>query len=804
MKSKNIKEQLQVHAEDLSANTSFLSLDSLKYLEKHEIDAKYNHAFHPRAVHAFTLGTQIGSVEYNIYLAGDSRHGRTYFAKTILVPFAKEFPAPNDYVYAYNFEDEDKPLAIVLKNGQGRTLQDMQIKALASLRAGILEHLDSEKYNDQIEALNKNFMVKRDEIIVELEKIAATKDFSLDFNDGVKFTLIPLGEGKRLQDEDFDKLDASQRRELKQKGEKLLVELNVHLRELIRDEKNLRQEELKVQEDIAKELLQEYWEPLRTFFAENEKLLGYFKALEEDVLESIDEFILRPEEKVKDKTELACNESFFVRYSVNLFIDNSKQESAPVITEYSPTYFNLLGAIERETEMGAMYADFTLIRAGSLHRALGGFLIINVEDLLASPSTWDGLMRALRSKSIKIEDPIELEQIRSRTIEPEAIDLSVRIILVGTDEMYENLLCHDDRFEKYFCLKAHMQMSVIVNEESVKNYLYVIENIRKKENLYPFAEKAYTALLNMASALAEDNQRLALYFPVIREYMLEAFAVAKEKKQEIICEACFEEVRKNRKFRSNLYEEEYLADYDKEIIKVATKGEEIGRANGLSLTMFGDYEFGLPHQISCAVGVGHAGIVDLEREAKMGGPIHTKGMMIIKGYLLRLFAHNKPLILTGSLCFEQSYAGVEGDSASGAEFAALLSALAEVPINLSYAFTGALSQNGTIMAVGGVSSKVEGFFEVCNRRGLTGSQGVILPKDNLSSLHLPANILQAIKEKKFYIYAVESIEDAMEILTGLPCGTKSKTGKYTANSLYAKIDQNLIKLAKYAHIYNNK
>ncbi len=397
-----------------------------------------------------------------------------------------------------------------------------------------------------------------------------------------------------------------------------------------------------------------------------------------------------------------------------------------------------------------------------------------------------------------MEDPGDSEQVRTRTIEPEPIPLDLKIILVGTDEAYETLLNGDDRFRKHFKLKAHLQATVERKAGNIRHYLAALRGIIDAGKLPPFSREALAGLVDHASRLAEDQKRLSLTFPPLRGRMVEAAAIARADGRELVEAADLSRAVAEHDFRANLFEEEFMADYDREIIKVATGGQAVGRANGLSVTLFGDYEFGLPHHISCTVGVGHGGILDLEREAQLGGPIHTKGMMIIKSCLTRLFAQDKPLVLTGSLCFEQNYAGVEGDSASGAELAALLSALSGAPIDLSLAFTGAVSQSGAIMAVGGVSRKIEGFFEVCRRRGLTGRQGVLFPADNAVHLMLKDEVVEAVRAGKFHLYPVASIEQAMTILTGLPAGTRRKDGRYTPGSLYSMVDARLAELTRQA------
>jgi predicted ATP-dependent protease len=526
----------------------------------------------------------------------------------------------------------------------------------------------------------------------------------------------------------------------------------------------------------------------------------YLADVRKELLENVDQLV--PRDAAPAGLELlggAPEQDWFTRFEVNLFVDNADTEGAPIVVEDHPTPSNLLGCIERESEMGALTTDFTLIKAGSLHRAHGGFLVLHVEDLLQSNLAWEGLLRALRSGRSKIEDPEDgQDQSRTKTIEPEPVDLRLKVVLIGTDDTYELLLAHEDRFPKLFKLKAHLKDWVQRKAGSIRHYLHSLARIIREAELLPFDREALAGLVDFSSRLAEDQKKLSLKLPLLREVMVEASALAAMDGRDRVDGERLRRAVLQREYRANLYEEEFLDEYDRELIKVATSGSSVGRVNGLSVTWFGDYEFGLPHQIACSVGAGEGGVVDLEREAELGGPIHTKAMMILKSYLLSQFAQERPLVFSGSLCFEQSYAGVEGDSASGAELAALLSALAGVPNRLSLAFTGAVSQSGAIMAVGGVTRKIEGFFEVCRRHGLSGEQGAIIPADVREHLMLRQEVVDAVAEGRFHIYPVRTIEEAMQLLTGMPAGRRGKNGRFPTGSLYRLVDNRLAELTAMA------
>ncbi len=791
---------------------------ALPYQDSQSVPRKNGQGvFQPRAMQALRMALMIPGLEYNVFVAGEPGQGRTHFVRQYLLPEAAKRATPSDWIYLHNFEDEDRPCAVQLPAGQGRAYKTRLAKALTDVRLAISASFDQDAYRRKHETLFKRFSAKRDSIYNKMEAMARDKGFALDMDDTGGLTIMPMVGGKVMGDEEYGRLAPARRKLLKTKGERLLSEISVFLRKLSLSEQGFRQGETKLHREIAKEALAGHLKPLRKEFAAAPRLLEHMNAVEKDVLDNVESYLPRdPSDKAgaagaqtqahgqhpDAHGQQPAPDEVSYRHEVNLFVDNSKaakeRTGAPVIVEDHPTAFNLLGSIERESELGAFYTDFTLVRAGSVHRANGGFLIVNIEDLMGNQGSWEGLLRALRLGKLRMEDPGDAEQAKTRTIEPEPIPLDLKIILVGTDEAYEALLSNDDRFRKHFKLKAHLQGTVVRNASSIRHYLSALKGIIDQAGLPPFSREALAGLVDHASRLAEDQKRLTLSFTQVRGRMIEASALARMDGRELVELRDLNRAVAEHDFRANLFEEEFMADYDREIIKVATGGTAVGRANGLSVTLFGDYEFGLPHQISCTVGVGHGGILDLEREAQLGGPIHTKGMMIIKSYLVRLFAQDKPLVLTGSLCFEQNYAGVEGDSASGAELAALLSALSGAPIDLSLAFTGAVSQSGAIMAVGGVNRKVEGFFEVCRRRGLTGRQGVLFPADNAVHLLLKDEVVDAVRAGQFHLYPVATIEQAMTLLTGLPAGTRRKDGRYTPGSLYSMVDARMAELTKLA------
>ncbi|MFP4084038.1 MAG: Lon protease family protein [Desulfonatronovibrio sp.] len=753
-----------------------------------------------RAFEALGLALTITRPGYNIYLSGEKGLGRTRFVQDFLEPRAASMKIPEDFIYVNNFLDPDQPLAVALPPGMARKFKRDMNLAVKKIRESIPLGFEQDFYIRKHGDLIKEYNDIRENLLSSMEHKANKNGFSLSVDENSSLTLYPLVEGKVLTPEEFEKLNPELKKELKQESNKIMEALLGLSRQITKKEQDLRESEKQLDLEVAGERVDTCLKPVIDQYGHISRVRQYLDDLKNDILDNLEHF------KPKDQTQetpadifSASQESFFTRYEVNIFVDNSGNEGAPVFIEDNPVYFNLLGCIERESEMGTYYTDFTLLKAGSIHKANGGFLVMRAEDILAQPQSWEGLLRCLRSGRAEIDDPSDhYDMVRTRTIRPEPVPLDIKIVIIGSDEVYEILLDADERFAKLFRIKAHMQDSMVRNNESVHKQSLILARMADLNNLRSFNRDAVAVLVDYSSRLARDQQKLSLKLSRISELMIEADAFASMENKSRVDADSVRRAREARKYRLNLYEDEFLSEYEREAIKVRTHGFSPGRANGLSVSAFGDYVLALPHQISCTTGVGHGGIMDLEREAELGGPIHTKGMMIIKGYLQNLFAQDKPLVLSGSLCFEQSYAHIDGDSASGAELAALLSALSGVPINLSYAFTGAVSQSGAIMAVGEVTRKIEGFFEVCKRKGLTGQQGVIIPRDNVAHLMLGDSVIQAAREKKFHIHAVESIEQAMEILTGVKAGKKLAKGGFTPDSIYHKVNERLRQLAHLA------
>lgn len=768
----------------------------------------------PRALQALELAMKIKLAGYNVYLAGEADLGRTYMLRDFLSPRARREQTPPDLVYVNNFEDEDRPLLLRLPAGQGKQLRSAMSRALQTVRKELPRRFEADAYVKKRGELLDSFQSSRSRLLKEMDNMAGGQGFNLDVDDQGSLTLYPLVEGKRLSEEEFDRLDRPLRQKLKRKGDVLLQTMTGLVRKLSQVERDFRFHERDLEREVVESVLARIFDPVAERACRNasgtkgeeaqrdEKdiaaLRAFFEKVRSNIIENVDLFLPHEGQSglpAVDSPAAPSSEPDLGRYDINLFVDNSDTRGAPLIIDEHPTFTNLLGCVERESEMGALVTDFTLIKAGSLHRANGGYLVLHIADVLQHQGAWEGLVRALRSGMARIEDAGDMpEGARTKGIEPEPLPLDLKVVLVGPDDLYETLLNNDDRFAKLFKIKAQMAGETRRAAAEVRTWLRGLTRIIDEASLLPFGRDALAGLVDYASLLCEDQRKISLKFPLLREVMIEASALASMKGALRVDRVCLSEALKGRLYRVNLTEELFMEEYDRDLIKIRTEGSEVGRVNGLSVTWNGDFEFGLPHQISCTVGVGHGGVIDLEREAELGGPIHTKAMMILKSYLLDQFAHNKPLVLAGSLYFAQSYTEIEGDSASGAELVALLSAISGVPVKHSLAFTGAVNHSGDILAVGGVNRKIEGFFALCARRGLSGEQGVIIPRDNVEHLMLEERVVEAVREGKFSIYAVSHISEALELLTGMSVGRRRKDGAFTRGSLFRLVDERLHEL----------
>jgi lon-related putative ATP-dependent protease len=734
-----------------------------------------------RAIKGITFSLKMPRNDYNLYVAAPERTGATFIAKTYVEKIAKKDPPPFDWCYVYTFQEPDAPKFLKLNRGMGLKLQKDVSEFIEEVKIGIQDVFESEDYNREKEAITKTLNTKRNELISRLEKKVNRGGFVLNISQA-GMMILPSKNGKPMDDESIAAMPEKERRKL----QKVSQELQGEMKETVRKIRNLDRESKERIKELDKKialyrvgLLIEELEAKYKDFAE---VLAYFKAIKDDIILNIDDF--KQKQPIQQGSLFISQpEPSFARYKVNVLIDNSKQKGAPVVIETNPTYPNLFGRIEKHAQFGTLYTDFTMIKPGAFHRANGGYLIIKAIDLLRSLGSWNALKRAIKNKEIRIEELAEeIGFISTKTLKPMAIPLNIKVILIGDPYIYQLLYSLDSDFKKMFKVKAQLDDNTKIAKKQINNCLFYIAKVCEEEDLLEIDNRGLARIIEYSSELVGNQRKMSLKLPEIKDLVIEANFWAKERHKKCIEAFDVERAIDEKAQRSNLIETKLQEMIDDKTLHIQTRGRVIGQLNGLTIYDLGDYIFSRPIRITATATPGKKGIVDIEREAKMSGNIHTKGVLIMESYLKNKYALEKPLALSASVTFEQSYGMIDGDSASAAELFAILSCLSDTPLCQGIAVTGSVSQLGECQPVGGVTRKIEGFFDVCKAKGLTGMQGVIIPKRNIKDLMLRKEVVSAVEKKKFHIYAIENMDEGIEILTGIKAGIRNKGGKYQKNT----------------------
>jgi lon-related putative ATP-dependent protease len=747
-----------------------------------------------RAVSALQFGLGIQELGFNIYVAGPPGIGKMTAVRSFLEELARQKETPPDWCYVNNFEDPYQPKALRLPPGWGaRFAQDIK-NLIEHVRRELPKVFESEEYSARRDEIVKAINQQREAIINRVQEKASQAGFLLQAAP-FGILIVPVLGGRPLSDAEFQSLPQAAREDIQRRRDALQEDLKVAMKEIRALEKLAQERLTELDRQVTLYMVGGLIDDLREKYRELPEVLEYLDALQKDILENIELF--KGEQKSEGELPPWAKELPFRKYSVNVLVDNSKQQGAPVVVELNPVYHNLFGRIEKETQFGALYTDFTMIKAGSLHRANGGYLVLPIEDVLRSLLSWDGLKRALRSREIFIEELGErLGFIATKSLRPQPIPLDVKVVLVGHPIFYYLLHAYDEEFPELFKVKADFDTRMDASAENIKDFLKFLCTFCQKERLKHLDNTAVAKLLEHAARLAEDQQKLSTHFGAIADIIREANYWALQEGSSHIRARHVQRALDEKVYRSNLIQERIQEMIARGTLLIDTEGQAVGQVNGLSVINLGDYTFGKPSRITASVGAGREGIIDIEREVELGGPIHSKGVLILSGYLAQKYAQDKPLTLTAKLVFEQSYEGVEGDSASSAELYALLSALSGVPIKQGIAVTGSVNQHGEVQAIGGVNEKIEGFFDVCKIKGLTGEQGVLIPKSNVQNLMLREDIVEAVRAKKFHIWAVSTIDEGIEILTGVPAGERGRDGKFPEGTINYLVDQRLREFAE--------
>jgi lon-related putative ATP-dependent protease len=762
-----------------------------------------------RAVSAVRFGIGIQQEGYNLYALGPNGTGKYTAVHRYLAQSNEPGKVPDDWCYVYNFEHPHKPKSLRLPAGQGEGLSHDMRRLVEELFAIIPGAFESEEYLGQKQAVESAFQEKQEAALEEIRREAEQNDIVL-IRTPAGLAFAPIKEDKEvIKPEEFMKLPKERRDAIESRIETLQEQLQKVIRQV---PQWVREGQAKVKElnqEIAAFAIGPLFDELREKYAQHPDVLTYLDAVRQDIIENNAAFVdsgegteagpampfgLSPEQ---------TRRAFANRYRVNVLVDHGSTEGAPIIYEQNPTYQNLIGRVEYVAQMGALVADFTLIKPGALHQANGGHLILDAREVLLKPFAWEGLKRALRSREICIESPGQAYSLVSTvSLEPEPISLNVKVILLGERQLYYLLYQYDPDFSELFKVTADFEEVMDRNEDTNQAYARLVATLARKEELRHFDRQAVARIIERSARLVGDAEKLSAHMQSIVDLLRESNYWAGEAGQDVVSADHVDQAIAAQIYRSSRIRERMQEAILRETILVDTAGEKIGQINGLSVLMLGNYAFGRPSRITARVRIGKGEVIDIERQVDLGGPLHSKGVLILASYLGSHYAAERPLSLAASLVFEQSYGGVDGDSASSAELYALLSALAEVPIKQSLAVTGSVNQHGQVQAIGGVNEKIEGFFDICQARSLTGEQGVLIPKANVKHLMLREDVVSAVAAGKFHIYPVETIEQGIEILTGMPTGALDEEGGYPEGTINHQIITRLDKLAEIQRSFN--
>lgn len=744
-----------------------------------------------RALNAIEFGLNLDSSGFNIFLLGENGTGRMSTIKAVLERQSLTKPVPSDWCYVYNFKDPDTPMAISLQAGMATVFQRDMDELIKTLRVEIPKVFESKEYEKQRSRLIEEFQKKQRDLFSSLEDEAQSKGFSIRKTVS-GLLIVPVKKtGEPLTEEEFESLDVNIRKKIEEIGKALQERLDDVARAVREGEKLLKELLSRLEREAALSAVGHLIEDLKKKYADNNRIVSYLDNVKEDILEHLEDFKTTEEQPPPlPFMKLPKAEPTFTRYTVNVLVNNRDCKGAPCIFESNPTYYNLFGRIEHKFQYGIAVTDFSMIKAGSLHRANGGYIVIDALDLLRNIFAYDALKRAIRNKEIKIEDVWEQYRlISTTTLKPEAIPLDVKVVLIGSPYLYYLLYNLDEEYRELFKVKADFDSRMQRTEENIRKYALFIASMSKSEHLLPFDRSGVARIVEFGSRLAEHQEKLSSRFSEIADLVREATYWAKREGQGVVKAEHVEKALNEKIYRSNRIEERLQELMAEGTLIVDTSGEKVGQVNGLAVIDLGDYSFGKPSRITARTYTGKAGVVNIERETKMSGRIHEKAILILTNYLGSKYAIKRPISLSASITFEQLYEMVEGDSATCAEFYALISSISGVPLKQTIAVTGSMDQNGLVQPIGGVNEKIEGFFDLCRLRGLDGTQGVIIPRKNVKNLMLKKDVVEAVKQGKFSIYPIDLVEEGLEILTGMPAGELQEDGTYpegTVNYLVMK------------------
>ena len=751
-----------------------------------------------RGIKALEFGIQVDVKGYNLYIEGPSGVGKTMYTKNYLDKIAGKKKTPSDWCYIYNFDNPNEPIAVSLPAGQGKQFKEDMAGFIKEIRKDIQKTFNADDFEKEKALIKQEFEAKRSALLEKLNEEASKYNFQVkSAQNGIY--MMPIVDGKTIEEEEFEKLEDSVKREYEEKS----VLVQEQIMNVIGQIKEIeRQSDKKISEwqsNVALLTVNVHINFLKSKYKRNKKINKFLNDVKQDVLKNIPTFL---EDESKQSQQLAQNPTLrkpdpCLNYRVNLFVDNSNREGAPVIMDSNYTYHNIFGSLEYENYYGALKTDHTMLKPGLMQQANGGYIIFQAKDLLTNPACYEALKKALRVKQIGIENTNDQRSSMVMvSLKPEPIPLDLKVILIGNANIYQTLLAMDNDFRKLFKIKVEFEDDAPVTTENLNKLARIIHGFCEHAEMPHLDAGAMSRLVEYASRLAGSHHKISTRFDDLIQVAAEAATWAKLSKSKVVTAEFVQKALDERIERVKKYDSRYIEMIKENSLLINTSGFEIGTLNGLTVMTIGDYTFGKPAKITVNTYTGKNGVINIEREVEISGPSHSKGVLILTGYLGEMFAQDIPLSLTASICFEQLYNGVDGDSASSTELYGLLSSLSGIPINQSIAVTGSVNQKGQIQPIGGVNEKIEGFFQICKMRGLDGSHGVMIPIQNVEHLQLSDEIVEAVKNKEFHIYSVSTIEEGIEILTGVPAGKKDKNGHFPVGTINYLVYEKLKKYAK--------
>ena len=786
-------------------------VEQLSFESTEEIEDSTTMAGQHRLEESMDFGVNIDRDGFNIFALGPNETNKLSHIKQFLNERSGEKDAPSDICYVNNFDDHYKPKALLLPAGRGMDLKDYMDQMIEDLVPTLRSSFETEEYQNRKQSLQDGIQEQQDQTFEDLKKKAREKGLAL-IRTPTGFSFAPIKDGDLMDESDVRQLSEEEKERLEEETKKLQEELQKLVRKMPSNKRKVRERQKELDREIATYAIKELFAKIREEFSELDSVQNFLDKVEMDIVDNVQKIMSSQAQQQQGAQMMqmmgggggqqmqspqdSSRNPILDRYRVNVMVNQEDINGVPVVYEDNPNYKNLVGRVEYQSKMGALTTNFNLIKPGALHKANGGYLLLDARQVLLEPFAWEGLKRALKSGELKIESLGEsYSMISTVSLDPEPIDLDVKVVLMGERMIYYLLYQLDPDFKNLFKVEADFEDEIDRSKDNYNLYAKLLAGLIRENDLRDFDKDAIARVIEQSARMAGDNQKMSAKTDEIGDLLIEASYWADKNGNELVSRSDVEKAVEQQIYRSARLRDKVQESINREYIFIDTEGESVGQVNGLSVIMTGNLMFGRPNRITARVQLGKGEIIDIEREVDMSGPIHSKGVLILKGFLGERYAEDRPLSLSASLVFEQSYSNIDGDSASSAELYALLSAISKIPLKQSFAVTGSVNQHGKIQPIGGVNEKIEGFFDICKERGLSGEQGVLIPKANEKSLMLRGDVVEAVEEGTFQIYSIESIDEGMELLTGREMGDPDEEGNYPEESINGKVVRQLNNLA---------